>query len=284
MRRVCAAVLAVLFAGCVAAPVPAAPPPPPATIDLTPYLECPVVEGLPVPCKDGEDHSNVLVRVADGVPAGWRCVYRFWPDGEETRTAIHVGVGSGSSENGLPTGAAFALGYEYHVDGEEDPVQGYFQLTSEDVRHVFVWEGPPKGFVRVPIPLSSLDFYWQAGILPADLGVETEGLPVDAISLFWSTSHEAIWQVNATLNVESGADTYHFPVILDQGRGDPRGHPTNPGYAGGSVGDWQSDAVVDVEDGPLRVEASIPPFRIETGYFYGEGNPYAYPGGGACSG
>jgi hypothetical protein len=283
MRRVCAAVLAVVFAGCVAAPPPAARPPPPVVLDLAPYLECPVVDGLPVPCEDSGDHANVRLRVEDAVPPGWRCVYRFWPDGEESRTAIHVGVGSGPSENGLPTSAAFALGYEYHVGGEAGPVQGYFQLTSEDVQRVFVWQGPPSGFVRVPVPLSSLDFYWQAGLLPADLGLKTEGLAVDGSSLFWSTSPEAIWQVNATLNVESGRETYHFPVVLYQNRGDPRGHPTNPGYAGGSVGGWQSNATVNVRDGPLRVEASIPPFRIETGYFYGEGNPYAYPGGGACS-
>lgn len=277
-----AAVLAVLLAGCVAAPAPAARPPPPIVLDLAPYLECPVVEGLPVPCEDSEDHSNVLARVADGVPPGWRCVSSFWPE-EPVHTAIYVGAGGGPSENGLPADPGFSVGYEYHVDGA-DTVHGYFQLTSEDVRRIFVWDGPPSGFIRIPVRLSSLDFYWQAGLLPDDLGLQAEGLTVDGASLFWSTSTDAIWEVNATLNLDSGRDTYHFPVVLDQTRGDPRGHPQNPGYAGGAMGKWQSNATVDVHDGPLRVKAEFQAYRIETGYLYGEGNPYAYPGGGACQG
>ena len=243
MRGWVVALGALLAAGCIDEPVPVHGLP---VTDLAPFTTCPVVNETVWPCKPAGDNP-VYVEVAAMPPAGWRCIsyadQRFAAQPDKAFPFPDWYTYFGPAIGGDEAPGTFQLGFLYDAGNDTEVVRGAVQVLSQDDALTYIWEGPARGFVRLPSPIEQPAVLVEGVLYPGPGAVKGlhmhESLPDPnndvegaAGAEFWSrgawtppASSRAIgpdpeWQWNLVRVVEASGQRL-FPPAINH---DPLGH------------------------------------------------------------
>jgi hypothetical protein len=216
-----------------------------AGLDMSFFESCPVVNGTEIDCQRTPENP-FFVEVSPDWPTHWSCLSfadrRFAENGvdypyPDWYTLFGPAVSDGAG------GVEPQMGFAYDTHNDTDRVAGVIRLVSEGREEMFSFEGPARGFVRVPVRIAEPQLFYTGVLYPAAVGhlageyafppgaapenvtapanfLNATGLDVGRSEPHWSlvdyrgpaAPADVKWQFDVVRTVPSEGTAYHFPA------------------------------------------------------------------------
>lgn len=188
----------------------------------------------------------MFVEVGERPPPGWLCLsfadkrFESPPDRRYPFPDWYTYYGPGLI--GDQAAGAFQLGFLYDAKNDTQEVLGVAQVLSEDEALTYVWQGPPRGFVRFPIAIEEPTVLVHGVLYPVagptlglhdDAALDSARHDVNGVPghVFWSRGPwqqpaqdswmtlGTTWQWNAVQTIEVAGERLHVPAVSNMSLG-----------------------------------------------------------------